>query len=303
MNKKIIFLALGGILLAVGIFFLMKSSIGGNRGLASLKIASIPPATIFLDTQSLGKTPFEDKVKSGEYTLKLIPESGTNVSSWQAKIKLVSGVLTYVNWELSEQELTSAGEILTLEQISAKTAEIDVLSSPDGAQVTLDGNARGATPLVLQNIEAGEHELSVVATGFKQRGVKINATPGFKLIASFQLALLPSTGTPSATPSPTPGEMPKASPKPTPKATPKASATPSAELSRPYVKVLETNLTCESGTCLKVRMEPNKNATVSAMVKTGESYSLLGEQSGWYKIRYEGISEGWISGQYAEKFE
>jgi hypothetical protein len=294
MNKNIILVSLGAVLLGVGIFLVARLLLGREAGPASLKITSTPQATIFLDTQHLGKTPYEDKVKSGEYTLKLIPESGTTAVSWQAKVKLIPGVLTYVNRELSDQELTSAGEILTLEKISGKSAEIAVLSTPDGAQVNLDGISKGSTPLVLQNIEIGDHEISVAAPGFLTRGVKIKTTPGFKLVASFQLALSSLPATPSATP--TPGPTPTGTPKPT--TSPRPTGTPSAELPRPYVKILDT----PTG-WLRVRIEPSTSATEAAKVNPGETYPLLGEQSGWYKIRYEGTKEGWISGQYAEKFD
>lgn len=300
MNKNIILVGLGAVLLGGGIFLATRLLLGREQEPAILKVTSSPASTIFLDTQHLGKTPYEDKVKSGEYTLKLIPESGTSASSWQTKIKLVPGVLTYVNRELGDQELTSAGEILTLEKISDKKTEIAVLSTPDSAQVSLDGVNRGTTPLLLQDIEAGDHELSVSAPGFLERGAKIKTTPSFKLVASFQLALSSLPATPSATPTPSPtgGPTPTGSPKPSPKVTPKPTVSPGVELPRPYVKILDTPTNW-----LRVRMGPSKEATEAAKVNPGETYPFLGEQSGWYKIKYEGTKEGWISGQYAEKFE
>lgn len=302
MNKKIFSIVLGVFLIGVGIFFIAKFLTNKEQGPASLKITATPTSTIFLETQHLGKTPFEDKVKSGEYTLKLIPEGGTT-SSWQTKIKITPGVLTYVNHEFGDQELTSAGEILSLEKISGKTvAEIAVLSTPDGAQVSLDGSNKGSTPLVVSNVEPGDRELTVSAPGFVKRGVKVKTTAGFKLVASFQLALSSVSATPSPSPTTTPGASPKTSPKPTasPKVTasPKLTASPSAELQRPYVKILDT----PTG-WLRVRMEPSTSATEAAKVNPGQTFPLLSQQSGWYKIRYEEKKEGWISGQYAEKFE
>jgi len=302
MNKRLVIIIIGAVLLGVLFFTSIRILTSKNQGPASLRVTAQPEAAVFLDTQNLGKTPYDGTVSSGEYTLKLVPSSA-DVSSWQTKIKLSPGVLTVVNHEFGDQELTSAGEILTLEKISSKTAQIAVISTPDGAQVSLDDTPRGTTPLILENINEGEHQVSVSANGFITRGVKIRTTAGFKLIADFQLALSAEGTTPSATPSPGPAVTPKATPKASPKATPKITSSPQAELPRPYVKILETNLTCESTTCLNVRMEPNKSATISATVKTGETYPLLDEQNGWYKIKYQGSSEGWISGQYAEKYE
>lgn len=296
LSKNFILGILGVIILVLGIFVVSKFLINRNQASANLKILSVPQATIFLESQHLGKTPYEDKTKAGEYTLKLIPESGaSNLSSWETKIKLTSGVLTYINHEFGDQEVTSAGEILTLEKISSKNSEIAVLSTPDGAKVTLDGLDRGITPLVLSEIEPGDHEISLTTSDYLDRAIKVKTSPGFKLIASFQLAMstIPS---PSATPSASP--VASTSPKPTPKTSPKSSASPSSSLKKPYVKILET----PTG-WLRVRVEPDKNATEAAKVNPGETYSLLGEQSGWYKIKYQETSEGWISGQYAEKYE
>ncbi len=297
MSKKIILLSIGAVLIIGGVFLAIRS-FSSNQGPSRFKITSTPASTIFLDTQHLGKTPYEDNVKNGEYTLKLIPEGG--LPSWQTKIKLSSGVLTYVNHDFGEQELTSAGEILTLEKISGQKAEIAVISTPDSAAVTLDGTPRGATPLMMSDIEAGEHEINVSASGFVSRGVKVKTTPGFKLVVSFQLALstASSSATPSPEASPSPGASPKSSPKASAKATPKPSTTPGAELPRPYVKILDT----PTG-FLRVRMEPSTSATEAAQVDPGQTFPLLDQQSGWYKIRYKGTSEGWISGQYAEKYE
>ncbi|MFH0863591.1 MAG: PEGA domain-containing protein [Candidatus Gottesmanbacteria bacterium] len=303
MYKKIIFIIIGVILLAGGIFLGIQSF--SSQGPARLKVTSTPVSTIFLDTQHLGKTPYEKEVTSGEYTLKLIPDDGI-YPSWETKIKITSGVLTFINHDFNTQELTSAGEILTLEKITGQKAEIAVISTPESAAVSLDGISRGNTPLMLADIEPGDHEISVSASGFISRGIKVKTTPGYKLVVSFQLAL--STASPSASPLPevspsgSPKATPKASPSPSPKVSPKASpkptVSPSAELARPYITVLDT----PTG-FLRVRIEPSTSATEAAQIKPGESYPLLDQQNGWYKIKYSGNETGWISGQYAEKYE
>lgn len=293
MNKKIIFVGLG-ILMMILLFFGVKFFLERDSGPAVLKISSNPKATIFLDGQHLGQTPYEDKVKPGEYTLKLVPDSDSKAVSWQIKLKLNSGMMTFVNRDLSDSELTSAGEILTLEKISGQSAEMVVISTPDGASVSLDNNNRGTTPFSLLKIEPGDHDLLLSETGFSDRTLKIRTTVGFKLTASFQLALTSPEATVSATPSATP----KASSSPKPTATPKSSATSSAQLARPYVQILDT----PTG-FLRVRLEPSTSATEAAQVKPGETYPLLDQQNGWYQIKYQGQSSGWISGQYAEKFE
>lgn len=308
--KKLIAIIVVLLLLGSAVFFFLRfrSTSGGQ---AVLKVNSTPTATVFLDNKNVGKTPYEDKQSTGEYTLKLIPETTSNtVVSWEGKIKLSPNLLTYVNRDLGDSELTSSGEILSLERASGNKAELAVLSTPDGAVVTLQTEEKGTTPLVLKDIEPNNYELSVSAVGFKSRSVKIKTTAGYKLTAEFQLAPagenLPSP-TPSATPEP--GATPKSSPKTSPQATPKSSVKPSTSPTgspttkatpppKPYVQIQDT----PTG-FLRVRKEPATSAEELAQVKPGEYYSLLDEQNGWFKIEYQKDKEGWISGQYAQKFE
>ena len=295
--KKLIVLLLALAFLGAG-GWLLLSRVSGAGGQAVLKINSTPVATVFLNSQNIGKTPYEGKHPAREYTLKLIPESSTeSVTSWEGKVRLTANLLTFVNRELKDSELTSSGEMLTLEKISGSKAQLAVLSNPDGAVVTLSGAEKGTTPLVVQDIEPGSYDLAVSAVGFGSRTLKVRATGGYKLTAEFQLGLKSMTASPS--PSTTPESSPKASPKPsssaTSSATPKPSGSPPA---KPYVQILET----PTG-FLRVRKQPSTDADEISRVNPGEFYKLLDEQNGWYKIAVKSDTEGWISGQYAEKFE
>ena len=52
-----------------------------------LKIISSPTVSIFLNSNMIGKTPFDDKYKVGDYLIKLIPEgTATDTASWNGKI-------------------------------------------------------------------------------------------------------------------------------------------------------------------------------------------------------------------------
>lgn len=280
-KKLAIFLVLSLVIFG-GVFVVGRQIFKRQKeGIAGLKVTSVPQATIFLDGRHLGRTPYEDKLAVGEYMLKLVPEAtATSAATWQGKIKLTSGVLTYVNRDLGPTDLTSAGETLSLEKISEKTTEIALLSTPEGAMVNLDGEEKGVTPLSLRNVPPADHEILISATGFVSRKVQIRTTTGFKLTADFSLAI--SEGSEAATPTGT--------------VTPGAKS--GKEPNKPYVQIKET----PTG-WLRVRIEPATSATEAAKVNPGEKYPFLEEKSGWYKIEYETGKEGWISGKYAEKFE
>jgi hypothetical protein len=205
---------------------------------------------------------------------------------------------------LGDTELTSSGEVLYLEKIGGSSKELAVLSSPDAATVSLSGENKGTSPVLLSELDQESYELSVSKPGYSARSVKIKVTPGYKLTASFQLATTGET-VPSPEPSVSPGGSPGATPKATPKASPTASGSPKASATtkatpppKPYVEILDTPVGF-----LRVRAEASTSSEEVARVNPGEFYPLLDEDNGWYQIEYESDKEGWISGQYAEKFE
>lgn len=261
---------------------------------AGLKIDSIPTSNIFLDGKALGKTPYEqEKLSPGEKTLKLVPESTfANLYPWETKIKLIGGVMTVVRREFGETEGKSSGEIITLEKITdKKTASSAVISIPDSSVVKINGESRGFTPLSLSKLPEQDVEISLSSSGFQERTVKTKLIVGYKTTVNIKLAESEEEG-PTGTPTPT-GTV-----SPTPRLTPKPTGPTPTTPPKPYIEIKQT----PTG-WLRVRLEPSKTATEAAKVYPGEKYSLLDEQSGWYKIEYQKDKEGWVSGQYAEKFE
>lgn len=294
MRRKIGFL-IGLVGLVLLVIVLVKVLSGRTPKLGILKVNSSPTASIFLDNKHIGRTPYEDKVTSGEYTVKIVPESTvSSLASWQGKVTIGANTLTYINRDLSESELTSAGEVLWLEKISSRLSEISVTTSPDGATLLVDNENKGNTPTLVQNIEGGDHTITVTSPGFLTRTLKVKTTNGYRLTAAIQLALSPgsTTPTPEASPSPTIS----GSPKPTPKVSPTKAAV--ADPPKPFVIIKDT----PTG-FLRVRMGPSSSATEAAQVKPGEKYTFFDTQNGWYEIKFNGVDTGWVSGQYVEKVE
>ena len=300
MKRKIFFLiSLVGLVLVVAaaVHFL------GNRGpkQGELRVDSQPVATIFLDNKNIGKTPYKDKIQAGEYTIKLVPETTTTqLTSWQGKVVVGGNLLTYVNANLSESELTTAIDVVWLEKITSKQSEFSVTTSPDGATVLVDDVTRGVTPLSLSDIAPGDHSVSITSVGFLTRTLKIRTTPGYRLIANLKLALSGATPTPEATPTTSPAPSGKTTPTPklSPTKTATGSATKVADPPKPFVVIKDT----PTG-FLRVRMEASTSASEAGRVNPGEKYTIVDTKSGWYQIKYDGTNEGWVSAQYTEKVE
>ena len=142
---------------------------------AGLQVNSIPSATVLIDDKEVGKTPYEDKkFAAGEKKVRLVPESTEGaLSPWEVKVKLVGGTLALVSREFGENEDTSASSIIVLEPISdRKTSSLLVVSRPDSSLVKLDGEAKGFTPLSLDKISKGEHEITISSPDYKEMSVR-----------------------------------------------------------------------------------------------------------------------------------
>lgn len=297
MKRKIVFFSLLIVIVLV-IFGVIKLITSRTPKEGELRVESTPSVSVFLDNKRLGQTPYREKVQSGEYTLRLVPDSATSdIAPWQGKISVGPNLLTYVNAVLSDSELSSAVDILWLEKSIANKPELSVITNPDGASVVVDDATKGITPLTLQDLAVGDHSLTVTSPGFLTRTMKIKMTNGYKLIASLKLALS-AAGSQESQASGSAVAPASSTPAPTPTAKAGSTATSSATPKKPYVTIKDT----PTG-FLRVRMSPSTGATEAAQVKPGEKYSLFDEESGWYEISYDGTNKGWISGTYATKTE
>lgn len=294
MKRKIVFvLVLLGLVAAVALVVKLLTNRGPKQG--ELRVNSNPAAAIFLDNKNIGRTPFpSEKINAGSYTIKLVPDSTTSqLASWEGQIVVGQGLLTYVNADLTESELSSAVDVLWLEKISSKQSELSVTTSPDGASVLVDDVTRGVTPISISDITPGDHTVTVTSVGFLTRTLKVRTTPGYRLIATMKLGL--SSGGQIPVASPTPTLAPNATP--TPKtATVSASTQPNP--AKPYLVVKDT----PTG-FLRVRMEPSTSATEAARINPGDKFTILDTQNGWYQIRYDATNTGWVSGTYVDKVE
>jgi len=249
-----------------------------------LQIYSRPGAAVFLDNAMKGNTPYTNSHKEGEYVLKVVPDGvATSAASWQKKISIYSGSLTYVDIQLESTDITSWADMYWLtkkEGFFNKSTSLTIETEPSNALIYIDNDEKGVSPLTLENVSPGSHELSVFATGFSRRSKKINMSEGFQLHAFVKLALDPSQKTQYTI------------------IEPDSIATSAASIKEPAntVRILDT----PTG-WLRVREEPTLAGSESARINPGQRFEILEEQSGWYKIKVDSEKIGWISSQYAQK--
>ncbi len=281
-------------------FFLFEKT----NQLGRIKVLSSPTAGVFLNNEPKGKTPFEEKVPPGEYTIKLIPEGeDSKTVSWEGKVTVHANTLTYISRELGTSDLTSAGEILTVTKMEKKpkeeTGEVSVVTDPAGSIVFLDNDEKGIAPLTLKDVPAGEHELAVYLPGFFRRTQKINVAKGYSVEATFKLALDKTHKTLEQELT----EQQKEASESAATETEDGSETDEAESDTKSASTDTKNTLTISDTptgFLNVRDEPSTAGAQIDQVSPGDEYEYTDEKNGWYQIKLSDGTEGWVSGDYVD---
>lgn len=285
---------------------------------AALQVASNPIASVYINGNHVGQTPFYDEnIKPGEHAVRILVEDDPT-KDWQTKIILHPETVSSIYREFSSGNEESYNFIMQMEPVaSKKMTEISVATTPENVIVKLDGSPQGFSPVTIQNIEEGEHSLTLTAPGYQDITIPIQARNGFRVVVTADMGKTPlglfGTDDPTATESATLNNAtdsadleesesditptPRTSPSPTPRvsSTPAPQSGTSGALEPPYVTILET------GTgWLRVRSEPNGLVDNEvARVDVGDSFPHKDTQSGWYQIEYEPGNLGWISAQFA----
>lgn len=303
MKKKILFLLL--LLVGFVIFLAINGFVRKNQSKSGrLKIVASPTAGVFIDNVAVGKTPFEQKLDEGEYQVKLIPEGvASDTVSWEGKVKVYNKSVTYINRELGSSDVTSAGEIFSVVPMEDKpaekgTGEIYVETEPSGAIVYLNNDEKGVSPLLIKGVVKGDHEVSVFMPGFFRRTHKVNVDSAVRTNTLFKLALDQTQKSVE--------EIQKAKEKAEKKKAAEASGSAEVAERKSETKTADPNATTvtilDTPTgWLRVREEPTVGAKEIKKVNPGETYEVVEETEGWYKIKVDSITQGWISSDYAEK--
>ena len=241
---------------------------------AGIKIETTPTASVFLNGEQVGRTPFNDSRAAGEVVVRLVPDAGDQaLSPYETKLDLVEGIETAILYEFGQFAEESSGTIVSFEKESGNQTALSVITQPDSAQISLDGSIVGFAPFKTTSVSEGAHVVEVSHPGYKSRNVSIQTRKGYNLTVSFTLAVNPDEEVPEPSPTPTPEE----------------------EVEIVIIQATPTGF-------LRVRSGPATTEVEVGQVEPGEEFALLEESDDgeWYKIEYEEEEEGWISSQYAK---
>ncbi len=173
-------LVVAGLALAIG--FGVYTWFRSRQPTAGLKVYSLPQALVFIDNVQIGQTPLEKLFPPGEVTIKIIPDTLSKISPYQAKIRLTANTYTVIRRDFGDSDVQSAGEITSLLKESGPQASLSVVTSyPDSASVSLDGQPQGFTPLLISPVSPGDHKITLSAPGFTDRAIAAQAIAGYRL--------------------------------------------------------------------------------------------------------------------------
>lgn len=281
--KKFFLIFVPAVFITSLLVFLLQFIMGYGSQKGALQVTSAPESKVYLDGKYIGQTPLckcnsTDMLKTGGYTIKLVP-TDKELSEFQEKITISSGVLTVVDRKFARDSL-SEGSVISLSPLKDKNkTELLVVSLPERSTILLDGSEIGKTPLSFKDPTVSDHALVIKKTGYKEKTIRIRTPLGYKLTVAAYLSTIDSLDNLKES---------------TASSSAFTSITPSPSDSVAKVVILDT----PTGF---LRVRDSINGTEIARVTPGDSYELVKEQSGWFEIKLNNGTTGWISSQYAEK--
>lgn len=154
---------------------------------AEVSFASTPPgAEIMVDGQVLGLTPYTAEVLEGEHELTLKLPSH---KAWQDDLAVVAG---------RDMQIP----VVTLERADGL---VFIRSQPSGANVTINGEFRGQTPVEVALPPGLAHELTLFRSGFSSASRRIETRPNEE--QDITVPLVPITSTVKITATPVDAEL------------------------------------------------------------------------------------------------
>jgi hypothetical protein len=173
---------------------------------------------------------------------------------------------------------------------NGNNGEVSVETEPNGAIVYLDNDEKGVSPLLMQDVLKGDHEISVFLPGFFRRTTKINVDAGNRTSVRFSLAIdATAKNIDQLRKQKEDAKQKEAS----------ESAKAVQEKTNASAKMV-TIQTTPTG-FLRVRQDPSTTSDEVARVKPDEKYELVEETDGWYKIKLSDGKVGWVSSEFAVK--
>jgi hypothetical protein len=149
-----------------------------------------PPATLTVDTQPAGADLFIDGRRRGATPLTLSIEPGAHALTLRS-----AGAERMVPLTVTAGAHVSQYFELKPVEPAAAHARLSVVTDPPGARVSVDGRPRGVSPLVIEDLAAAEHSVTVTSnTGSAERRIAIEPGATEEVVFSLPRSSAPLGG-------------------------------------------------------------------------------------------------------------
>jgi uncharacterized protein YgiM (DUF1202 family) len=242
---------------------------------AKILVEGNKSATVYVDNQFVGKNPYIGKVKNRQVEVRVIPDDVT-IAPIEVRVNTLEGKSSLVKVYFAKDPTLNSNVIVYPESIGGRATEISIVSLPQTAQVRVDGQVKGFSPLKF-NATLGKHNVEVSFEGYRSETFEIETFEGVRMISVVNLGKDHDVV-----------QSNFASPTPEPK-----------KIEVAQVEILDT----PTG-YLRVREEPSSQSKEIGQVNPGEKYDYLESNSdrSWHKIQLEGLT-GWVSSEYSKVLE
>jgi len=284
--KRKVLLLISILLVVTGIFLLVQVAYSlkeVTRG--GLQVTANATGKAYLNNDLLGELPIRkleqaETIPAGTYELRIVPDD-KQLQTFTTKIRINGGVLTAVDKTFLPGSLGSA-YALTLEKNPSQNPRIEITSIPDGALVTIDSIAVGSTPYISDDLSASEHEVELQKEGFAKKTIRVRTVENHTLVVNATLG----TGEIGSIPQPSPTST-------------STTVAPSPTL--PPIDTQTITILSTPNGFLRVRSGAGTGFGEVTRVDSGETFDLISESNGWYQIKIDETTSGWVSGQFARK--
>jgi len=168
-------LPLVAILSGLAAFVLVRSRVQTTRAAAASRPATMTvdtrpvAADVFIDGRRVGATPLVLTVQPGAHLL------GLRNGEAERRVVFTAAPGAQLAQYLDLQSAEPAGQ----------TARLSIATDPPGAQVAIDGRPRGLSPVMVENLTAAEHGVTVTSTsGSVERRITLEAGATKELVFS-----------------------------------------------------------------------------------------------------------------------
>ena len=153
-----------------------------------VRATALAPATLSVDTQPPGAQLLIDNQPRGTTPLSLAIEPGAHLLAVHA-----AGSERSVRLTLAPGAQVAQYFDLAPTAPPASTGRLSVLTDPPGARVAVDARHRGQSPLVIDDLDVGDHTITVTSdSGFAQRTVNISGAVAKEVVFSLARSTAPT---------------------------------------------------------------------------------------------------------------